>query len=684
VAGAAVALVLTAPLLLILAVAVKLTSPGPVFFRHARVGREGRPFHCLKLRTMVWDAEKRLRSDPELQELHRLSGFKLPTRQDPRVTPVGRFLRRTHLDELPQLWNVLTGSMSLIGPRPIVEEELLHYGERRREFLAVRPGIFGPWTAQGPDRVDYPERVEVELSYRRQASLWGDVGILLRHLPVLAKGQADEAPGADHERQPIRKRGVFPPDVREVVRRSATNRWISGLSLLAGDLLLAVGTVHAVAGIRAALWGPIGVPWGFYGAALFWVAMRAVSGFYSAVGMAGPEELRRGTLATVVAGVLHGAVLFAAQATTASRFVAFGAWALLIPLSWMGRGIVIAWLLRSGRYGTPVVVVGGGQTGAHVVRELQSRPELGLRPVGVFDDDPARAAAFGNGVPFLGPVEVALNGEVAANVRHVLLAMPGQDPERFHDTISRFRARYRNVGVVPNVLGISNLWVRTAPVGPYLTLELRNNLLKHENLVLKRAFDLAVGVPLFILSLPIILAAGLAVKLVDRGPMFFGQHREGQGGRRFRMWKIRTMTRDAEERLEEYLDRNPDARREWDERMKLADDPRIVPLVGWFFRRFSIDELPQLWNVVRGDMSLVGPRPFPDYHMERFPDEFRRLRREVLPGVTGYWQVTTRSNGGLEKQVLADNYYIHNWSLWLDLWILHRTVGAVLSGEGAT
>jgi Undecaprenyl-phosphate galactose phosphotransferase WbaP len=680
--GATLGLALAAPILLVLGALVRLTSPGSAFFHHARVGQGGKVFHCYKLRTMVRDAEDRLASDPELRDWHRNNGFKLPTRHDPRVTPLGRFLRRTHLDELPQLWNVLRGQMSLIGPRPIVEEELLHYGDRARQFLAIRPGIFGPWTAQGTSRVDYPHRTEVELSYRSRASLLEDLRILLRHLPVLMKGQGDKDRVVHASTN-----GAHPPSTNgasDSVRRATANRWISGASLLLGDMAVALGAVHALVGVRTLLWGSIGVPWGFYGAVVFWVGLRATFGFYSAVGMPGPEELRRGTLATVVAGILHGAVLFAAEATTASRFVAFGTWLLLIPLSWMGRGVVTAWLLRRGRYATPVVVIGGGQAGSRVVRELQGRPELGLRPIGVFDDDPARAAAFGNGVPFMGPVEGALNGRVATSVRHVILAMPSVEPERLEELIGRFRTRYRNVGVVPNLVGVSNLWVRTAPVGPYLALELRNNLLRHENLVLKRMFDLALGIPLFLLSLPLIMVAGLAVMIVDPGPMFFGQYREGQGGRRFRMWKIRTMTRDAEARLQDHLDRNPDAKREWSQRMKLTQDPRIIPWVGRFMRRFSVDELPQLWNVIRGDMSLVGPRPFPDYHLERFPENFRRLRKEVMPGVTGYWQVTTRSNGDLGKQVVADSYYIHNWSLWLDLWILHRTVGAVLSGRGAT
>jgi lipopolysaccharide/colanic/teichoic acid biosynthesis glycosyltransferase len=185
-------LTLAFPLCAAVALAVKLTSRGPVLFGHIRCGRGGRDFRCLKFRTMVEDAEKWLERDPALLEAYRENGFKLPLKKDPRVTRVGKVLRFTHLDELPQLLNVLGGNMSLVGPRPIIEEELDWYGDRVDDLLSVRPGVFGPWTAQGRRRVGYPERAGIEVGYVENGTLLGDVRILLQHFPILLSGQRDE------------------------------------------------------------------------------------------------------------------------------------------------------------------------------------------------------------------------------------------------------------------------------------------------------------------------------------------------------------------------------------------------------------------------------------------------------------------------------------------------------------
>ena len=189
--GASVVLILASPLLVLGVLAVLLGSGRPIFFGHRRLGRDGIPFRCWKLRTMRVGAEAELDLEGALNEQYRGNGFKIPTGEDPRVTGVGGWLRRSYVDEVPQLFNVLNGTMSLVGPRPVVEEELDCYGENAHELLRVRPGVFGEWTSRGPSRPPYPERAAMELDYLRHRSLMKDLAILARSIPVVFKGQED-------------------------------------------------------------------------------------------------------------------------------------------------------------------------------------------------------------------------------------------------------------------------------------------------------------------------------------------------------------------------------------------------------------------------------------------------------------------------------------------------------------
>jgi lipopolysaccharide/colanic/teichoic acid biosynthesis glycosyltransferase len=187
VAGAALGLLVTAPLLALLALAIRVESKGMPLFLHERIGYRGRRFRCLKLRTMRVDAEERLRNDPKMYDEYRRNHFKIPDDRDPRVTALGRLLRRASLDELPQLWNVLTGDMSLVGPRPMISEELDLYNGARDLVLSVRPGITGNWAVGGRHGVGYPERCNLELRYVRDWSLVGDVRILAKTLQAVLR-----------------------------------------------------------------------------------------------------------------------------------------------------------------------------------------------------------------------------------------------------------------------------------------------------------------------------------------------------------------------------------------------------------------------------------------------------------------------------------------------------------------
>ncbi|MFL5817821.1 MAG: sugar transferase [Conexibacter sp.] len=200
---------------------------------------------------------------------------------------------------------------------------------------------------------------------------------------------------------------------------------------------------------------------------------------------------------------------------------------------------------------------------------------------------------------------------------------------------------------------------------------------------MKRALDVAGALLGLLLSAPLLLAASAAILLADRRPVLFSHEREGRGGRPVRLWKLRTMVREGDDLLAERLERVPEARREWERYYRLAEDPRVLGRLGRALRRSSVDELPQLWNVLRGEMSLVGPRPLPPFVIASLPERFLQLRRGVRPGLTGLWQVSGRSDGDMDELMRLDTEYVLNASLALDLRILARTPAAVLSGVGA-
>ncbi len=178
--GALAGLIVFAPLLLLIYILIKTTDHGPVFFKQKRLGKDGNIFYIYKFRTMVPNAEELLKNDPFLYLEYKQNNYTLPLHKDPRISKIGAFLRNTSLDELPQFINVLWGDMSLVGPRPVIEEEAEHYGDKKSKFFSVRPGMTGYWQVSGRDKVGYPQRVEMELDYIARQSIWFDVKILFQ------------------------------------------------------------------------------------------------------------------------------------------------------------------------------------------------------------------------------------------------------------------------------------------------------------------------------------------------------------------------------------------------------------------------------------------------------------------------------------------------------------------------
>jgi Undecaprenyl-phosphate galactose phosphotransferase WbaP len=412
------------------------------------------------------------------------------------------------------------------------------------------------------------------------------------------------------------------------------------------------------------------------------LAAYATRGLYPGVGLSPVEELRRLVLATTIVYLVGSASIVLARDADFSRGVFLGGWGLTVIFVPVFRSGLRHFCAARSWWGVPVLVLGAGAAGRTVVARLQATPGFGLKPVAFLDDDADKEPDY-EGVPVAGPLAMAADLGRRLHIHYALVAMPSLKRQALLEVLERGGTAFSHLIVLPDLFGMASLWVSACDLGGVLGLEVRQNLLSPVNRRLKRALDLLLAGTAGVLALPLLAVAVIWIKRMSPGSAFYEQERGGESGRTIRVHKLRTMHPNADALLEAHLERNAEARREWARYFKLRNDPRLLPGIGRLLRRTSLDELPQLWNVLQGEMSLVGPRPFPHYHLDQFTTEFRSLRARVRPGLTGLWQVSARSDGDLAVQQSLDTYYIRNWSLWLDLHILARTVRAVLFHQGA-
>ncbi len=411
---------------------------------------------------------------------------------------------------------------------------------------------------------------------------------------------------------------------------------------------------------------------------LLWWGVAAVSRLLPGWGLGAAEELRRTTVGLLAIFGGTTALLFLLQWPTGNGrlLLSLGCTLALIMVP-LARTLTKRILIRLGRWGVPAVIYGAGPELADVVAALRNEAGLGYRPVGIFHADAACRGLRIADVPVLGGLEHNTPDAPVA-----VLVLSGFDRRQLPALLDGPLGLYKQVVLISDLSDIPSLWVRPCNFSERLAFEIASNLSDPFARLLKRALDLVLVLGSMPIWLPLIGLLALIVWLEDRHAPFFTQERIGRGGRPFRVIKLRTMKPEAEAVLQRYLAEHPEARAEWARCFKLKNDPRITR-VGRWLRKFSLDELPQLFNVLKGEMSLVGPRPLPVYHHDELPHLVQQLRARVRPGMTGLWQVSGRSDAGHEGMVRWDAFYIRNWSLWLDLVVLIRTLRAVLKGEGA-
>ncbi len=470
---------------------------------------------------------------------------------------------------------------------------------------------------------------------------------------------------------------------RPIILPRIANRNFTTVALLATDLAALMLSVMISIALKAALQGNVEIASYLHLWPLLFVftAVYASIGLYSGFGIGAPEELRRATIASTILFITLAATTVSLRGARAPfTWTLFLALALSIALVPLLRECVRQLYSRESWWGSPAVIFGAGPAGRSVVRALLADPGLGLKPVAVLDDLAAEDDSI-SGVPVLGPAELAPFVFRGQRPAYAVFAMPDIPQNQLMSMIERYGANFSHVLVIPDLEGFASLWVNSKSVGGMVGLELRQQVLLSDYAVMKRIVDLVLTVVGGIAILPVCAAIAAWIKIVSPGPALYSQMRIGQNGVRFRAWKFRSMVQDADSVLEESLAANPALREEWERDHKLKNDPRVTA-PGAFLRRTSLDELPQLWNVLKGDMSLVGPRPIVEKEVVKYGTAFDMFTR-VKGGITGLWQVSGRNDVSYDERVGLDLFYVRNWSVWLDCCILFRTIAVVLFRKGA-
>jgi exopolysaccharide biosynthesis polyprenyl glycosylphosphotransferase len=357
-------------------------------------------------------------------------------------------------------------------------------------------------------------------------------------------------------------------------------------------------------------------------------------------------------------------------------------WVLAITFISLGRAAARAFARRRLAYLQNAVIVGAGDVGQLIAKKLLQHPEYGINLVGFVDDQPKARRPDLEHLTLLGPPARLPRIIEVLDVERVLVAFSNQPHEETLDLIRSLKDLDVQIDLVPRLFDIVGPGVGIHTVEGLPLLGLRPLRLSHSSRLLKRGLDVGLSLAGLVVLAPLFALVAAAIKLETRGPVFFRQVRMGADEETFRIYKFRTMVVDAEERKSSIAHLNKYAQPGGDVRMfKAVDDPRVTR-VGHFLRRYSLDELPQLLNVLRGEMSLVGPRPLildEDQHVAHWA----RRRLNLRPGITGVWQVLGRNEIPFDEMTKLDYLYVTNWSLFNDLKLIARTVPAVFNPRDA-
>jgi undecaprenyl-phosphate galactose phosphotransferase len=399
------------------------------------------------------------------------------------------------------------------------------------------------------------------------------------------------------------------------------------------------------------------------------------------------DQIREVLKVSFIIGLLDASLMYF-QKSPFSRAALLINWFLVPCLIVAIRIVVKNALVRMGGWTRPMIIIGWGNNAIEIARAFDDERSMGFRLAAFLipheKDRPGIQYKdhLGNHVPC---IQLAQNPatmlDSMSNV-HVVIALEPDGIELMQPMLQQMTRRHIDVQIVPSLRGfpLYGMQVNHFFRHEVFLLTIRNNLAQRGKQVLKRAFDIFASSFMLIVGLPLLVWIALGVAMSGR-PIFFGHRRIGKRRKPFVCYKFRTMLPNSEQILSDLLRRDPEAKADWERDFKLRNDPRITRF-GQFLRKTSLDELPQLWNVLKGDMSLVGPRPIVEAELERYGNQVGYYL-ESRPGITGLWQISGRNDVTYETRVRLDSWYVKNWSLFTDIGILVETIKVVLKKEGA-
>lgn len=409
-----------------------------------------------------------------------------------------------------------------------------------------------------------------------------------------------------------------------------------------------------------------------------WYSMRLRHYFYRKTFWFELKEILR-TL--VIFAVIEIAVLAFAN-WSFSRFLWGLTWVFVLLLVPLARMVTKRVLDVFGLWHRDTWIIGRGTNAQEAYKAINSERNLGLVIVGFIETtEELLENKYIDGVPVLANDPTWLSS--MDKKTQFIVAVESYQSDVRNTWLRNFMIKgYRNISVIPTLRGMPLDSTDMSFIFSHevMIFRVQQNLAKWSSRILKRLFDIVGSISIIVILSPALIYISRKVKK-DGGPAIYGHERIGKGGQSFKCLKFRSMVINSKEVLENLLENDPEAKKEWDATFKLKNDPRITK-IGGFLRRTSLDELPQLFNVLKGEMSLVGPRPIITAELERYNEEVDYYLLSK-PGMTGLWQVSGRSDVDYETRVYLDAWYVKNWSMWNDIAILFKTIGVVLKKDGA-